>query len=59
MTEVFDIIAENEGEDAVTKLKAEITDMLIKTLLIGWPHLDHNYRTCASKSSYQNNRQCF
>jgi len=59
MTEVFQIITENEGPEAVTKLKAEINDILIKTLLIGWPHLDHNYKTCASKSSYQNNRQCF
>ena len=32
---------------------------MIKTLLVGWPHLDHNYKTCTSKSSYQNNRQCF
>ena len=26
---------------------------------MGWPHLEHNYRTCTTKSSYSNNRQCF
>ena len=33
-------------------------DILVKTLLIGLPHLEHNYKTCASKG-VQNNRQCF
>jgi len=26
---------------------------------MGWPHLEHNYKTCTTKSSYYNNRQCF
>lgn len=26
---------------------------------MGLPHLEHNYKTCSSKSSYNNNRQCF
>ena len=26
---------------------------------MGLPHLQHNYKTCSSKSAYQNNRQCF
>ena len=43
----------------VADLWSQMTDIMIKTLLIGWPHLDHNYKTCSSKSSYQNNRQCF
>lgn len=57
--EIMDLIKETEGEAAVDKLKEQMKDMLIKTLLVGWPHLEHNYKTCSSKSSYQNNRQCF
>ena len=49
----------NDGEKIVADLWAQMTDIMIKTLLVGWPHLDHNYKTCSSKSSYQNNRQCF
>ena len=49
----------NDGEKIVADLWAQMIDIMIKTLLVGWPHLDHNYKTCSSKSSYQNNRQCF
>jgi len=27
--------------------------------LVGQPHLEHNYKTCMSKSSISNNHQCF
>ena len=59
LIEVFDMIKEIEGEAALDKLKDQMKDILIKTLMVGWPHLEHNYKTCSSKSSYQNNRQCF
>ena len=34
----------------------QIKDIIVKTLLIGLPHLDHNYKTCCTKLS---TRQCF
>jgi leucyl-tRNA synthetase len=51
LLETMETIRELEGEEAVTNLMVEIKDILIKTLLIGWPHLDHNYKTCCSKLS--------
>jgi hypothetical protein len=50
------MIKEQEGPDVHATLMEQIKDILIKTILIGWPHLDHNYRTCCSRLS---NRQCF
>ena len=52
----MNVIREIEGDEAVDNLMVQIKDILIKTILIGWPHLDHNYKTCCSKFS---NRQCF
>ena len=43
--EVLGIIQETEGKEAVDALMVQMKDMIVKTLLIGWPHLDHNYRT--------------
>ena len=34
---------------------SRIKDIIVKTLLMAWPHLEHNYKTCCKK----NNRQCF
>ena len=56
LRETMDMIRELEGDEAVDILMVQIKDILIKTVLIGWPHLDHNYKTCCSKFS---NRQCF
>lgn len=52
----MNLIGEIEGEDKLAKLWQEIKEIMVKTLLIGWPHLDHNYKTCSSRSAYQNNR---
>ena len=59
LKEVMDIIAENEGQEVVDNLQIQFKDIIIKSLLMGLPHLEHNYKTCSSKSSYNNNRQCF
>ena len=34
-------------------------DIIIKTCLMGWPHLEHNYKSTIYKNSYHNNHQCF
>jgi tubulin polyglutamylase TTLL6/13 len=52
-------IAETEGQEAVDNLWIQMKDIIVKTLLVGLPHLAHNYKTCRSKSSYPNFRQCF
>jgi len=52
----LEIIAEIEGQEAVDKLWEQFKDMILKTLLVGLPHLEHNYKTCTSKGGYQNNR---
>jgi tubulin polyglutamylase TTLL6/13 len=36
-----------------------MNDIIVKTMLMSFPHLEHNYKTCSSKSSYKNHRQCF
>lgn len=59
LKDVLEIIREKEGDEALNKLNEQMRDMIVKTLLVGWPHLDHNYKTCTSKSSYQNYFQCF
>lgn len=59
LIETLEVIAEKEGQAAVDSLWKQMKDIIIKTLLVGWPHLEHNYRTCTSKGSYNNNRQCF
>jgi len=57
VTEVLDIIKEKEGQEVVDSLMLQMKDMIVKTLLIGWPHLDHNYRTVMKKAnSHSNNR---
>jgi tubulin polyglutamylase TTLL6/13 len=55
----MDIIKENEGPDVVVAIYDGMKDIIIKTCLTGWPHLDHNYRTCTSRTTYKNYRQCF
>ena len=57
LVDVLDIISQAEGQKAVSKLRIEMRDIILKTMLMGWPHLDHNYRTCSSKS--RNFWQCF
>jgi len=57
MLDVFDTLAQEQGKAAIDKLVFEMKDIILKTILMGWPHLDHNYRTCSSKS--KNFWQCF
>lgn len=59
LIETLEIIAKQEGQKVVDQLLEQFKDIIIKTLLMGLPHLQHNYKTCTAKSSYQNNRQCF
>ena len=59
MTQTLDIIKADLGSEAVDNLMLQIKDICLKTVLLGWPHLEHNYRTCMSRASCQNNRQCF
>jgi hypothetical protein len=62
LREGLDMIAAQESENdpnIVQKLWAQFKDIIVKTLLMSQPHLEHNYKTCASKSHAQNNRQCF
>lgn len=59
LIETLDIIKEAEGPDVIVTIWAQMIDLIIKTLLTGWPHLDHNYRTCRSRTTHQNYRQCF
>ena len=47
-----------EGKERVDRLRKQIKDILVKTMLVGLPHLQHNYRTCTNKN-LPNNRQCF
>lgn len=56
LIETMEMIKESEGEAVFDEIWEEMKDVIIKTLLTGWPHLDHNYRTCKSKSTYQNYR---
>ena len=56
LKETMDHIAEVEGEDKVKKIWKQIIDICIKTMLIAYPHLEHNYKSCTSKSSAKNNR---
>ena len=59
LQDTFDHIAAVEGADKVEKLWKQIIDICIKTMLIAYPHLEHNYKSCTSKSSAKSNRQCF
>ena len=59
LSETLDMIAETEGQDVVDSLQLQFKDIILKALIMGLPHLQHNYKTCSSKSAYQNNRQCF
>jgi hypothetical protein len=52
LKQTLEIIADKEGQEAVDKLWEEFKDIIVKTLLVGLPHLEHNYKTCSSKSSY-------
>lgn len=51
LIETLEIIKDEKGEQAVRVLKEKIKDIIIKTILVGQPHLEHNYKTCMSKSS--------
>ena len=53
--ETLEIIKDKKGEQAVKILKEKIKDIIIKTILVGQPHLEHNYKTCMSKTSIPNN----
>ena len=59
LVETLDIIKEAEGQEVVDTIWNQMRDLIVKTLITGWPHLDHNYRTCRSRTTYQNYRQCF
>jgi len=52
LIETLDIIKEAEGPDVIVTIWAQMIDLIIKTLLTGWPHLDHNYRTCRSRTTH-------
>ena len=52
-------IAEMEGQDKVDHLWTQIQEICIKTLLMGLPHFQHNYKSYACKGSAKNHHQCF
>lgn len=54
LKETMKLIGELEGEDKVELLWKQIEDICTKTILIGLPHYQHNYKSCTSKSSFKN-----
>lgn len=62
MSETLQIIEEEHGANGpkiVEKLVEQMNDIIVKTCLIGWPQLEHNYKSILYKNSYHNNHQCF
>ena len=55
LQQTLDIIKEKEGEEKVKELWNQMIDICLKTILVGYPHLEHNYKSCTSKASYRNN----
>jgi len=58
LQETLALIRQQEGAQAVLSLEIQMKDIITKTLLVGLPHLQHNYKTCMSRQG-TNNRQCF
>ena len=56
LQETLESIREQENDPRIVdKLWGQFKDIIVKTLLMSWPHLEHNYKTVCKK----NNRQCF
>ena len=56
LQETLELIKEQENDPRIVdKLWGQFKDIIVKTLLMSWPHLEHNYKTVCKK----NNRQCF
>ena len=55
----MEVIKEAEGQEVHDTIWNQMRDLIVKTLIMALPHLDHNYRACRSRSSSENYRQCF
>ena len=57
LKQIYDEIASYEGADKVKELKANIKDVLIKTLITGEPSIKHIYKSCQAEDI--ENQMCF
>ena len=46
MKSVFEVVEEEEGPEAVIKLKQGIHDIIIKSLCLATPHIKHLIKSC-------------
>lgn len=57
LNQIYEEIKEIEGEEKVQEVKANIKDVLIKTLITGEPSIKHMYRSCQPEDL--ENQLCF